>query len=91
MRPSFSEVANECSDKDPYLTRRVNPPFRVKKDTFQAITDALSLPMMSHMQMYVDGATMFMDMGTSLSSSGNEVQCTRSPIVGITRKSKANT
>lgn len=71
---SFSEGATECSDRDPYLLRRINPPFRTRKTTFQSIAKALSLPMRFHLDMYVDGATMFMDMGRLLCEDENEIQ-----------------
>ncbi|KAH6715172.1 hypothetical protein BKA61DRAFT_347782 [Leptodontidium sp. MPI-SDFR-AT-0119] len=70
----FSEGATECSDRDPYLLRRINPPFRTRKTTFQSIAKALSLPMRFHLDMYVDGATMFMDMGRLLCEDENEIQ-----------------
>ncbi|PVH79760.1 hypothetical protein DL98DRAFT_588976 [Cadophora sp. DSE1049] len=70
----FSEGATECSDRDPYLLRRINPPFRVRKSTFQSIADAFSLPMKFHLEMYIDGATMFMDMGRLLCEDDNEIQ-----------------
>ncbi|KAG4429802.1 hypothetical protein IFR05_014713 [Cadophora sp. M221] len=39
-----------------------------------SIAKALSLPMRFHLEMYIDGATMFMDMGKLLCEDENEIQ-----------------
>ncbi|KAL2060191.1 hypothetical protein VTL71DRAFT_9586 [Oculimacula yallundae] len=70
----FSEGTNECSDRNPYLLRESNPPFRVQKSTIQSIAGVLSLPMTLHLEMYVDGSTMFMDMGEPLCEDENRIQ-----------------